>query len=603
MSLFGALYIGDSGLRTSQNALHTVAHNLSNISTNGYVRQQVANTDNHYSSVGRNAAGYNMQSGNGASYAECRHVRDAFLDATYRSEKGRLEYYDTSYGVMAHIEDVLGELDAAAFKGSLEGLWIAMQQLSTSPNDVTNISLFVAKAAQFAENATAVYSSLVEYQDNLNRQVINAVKEINSIGKQIHELNKQIAKIEAGDIEGANDLRDKRDLLLDQLSGYGNITYQEDSAGIVTVQFNYNDFITQGQAFEMAMLVDEDTGYVTPYWKQNVIYTEDRNGNKVPNYEGAKVFDVTEEISSKRDTDTGSLRALLLARGDHRATYVDLETGMCNERKLDALDISRSQYDEKKGLEYYNKFISQSCMMNIEAEFDNIVHMVVTQINQTFAEVAAQNPASGYLLNADGTPMQLFLKNETPAYEKVVLTNTEEQELRAQGAKLVQIYDKNGQPVAHTFWKYIEEDPDVPFSLYNCANIRINEKLVQVPSLLGFKMEEDSVDYQTIGKALVNTFQNTTIYLNPNATAPSTIESCYTDLMSQVASSGFIFYELAEFEKLEVESADNERQTVIGVSSDDELEHMIMYQNAYNAASRYINVINDMLETLLGMAG
>lgn len=602
MSLFGALYIGDSGLRTSQNALHTVAHNLSNISTPGYVRQQVANTDTQYSSVGTTAAGRKMLSGFGATYAECRHVRDAFLDATYRSENGRLQYYDKSYAVMAHIEDTLGELDAAAFKGSLEGLWTAMQQLSTSPNDVVNISLLVSKAAQFAENATAVYSSFVEYQDNLNRQVINAVKEINSIGQQIHELNKQIVKIESGDIEGANDLRDKRDLLLDKLSGYGNITYQEDSAGIVTVQFNHNDFITQGQAFEMSMLVDEDTGYVTPYWKQNVIYQEDRFGNKVPNYESAKVFDVTEEISSKRDTDVGSLRALLLARGDHAATYVDLETGMCNERKLDALDISKSQYDEEQGLKYYDKFIKNSCMMNIEAEFDNIVHMVVTLVNQTLAETAAKNPASGYLLNDDGTPMQLFLKNETPAYEKVVLTNTEEQELRAQGAKLVQIYGEDGHPVEHTFWKFIEEDPDIPFSLYNSANIRINEKLVQVPSLLGFKMEDDSVDYKTIGNALVNTFQNNTIYLNPNATAPSTIESCYTDLMSQVANSGFVFYELAEFEKLEVESADNERQTVIGVSSDDELEHMIMYQNAYNAASRYINVINDMLDTLLSMA-
>jgi len=603
MSLFGALYIGDSGLRTSQNALHTVAHNLSNISTPGYVRQQVANTDTHYSSVGRNAAGYKMLSGNGATYAECRHVRDAFLDATYREENGRLEFYDKSYAVMTQIEDILGELDAAAFKGSLEGLWTAMQQLSTSPNDVTNISLLVSKAAQFAENATAVYSSFVEYQDNLNRQIINSVKEINSIGQQIHTLNKQIAKIESGDIEGANDLRDKRDLLLDKLSGYGNITYQEDSAGIVTVQFNHNDFITQGQAFEMSMLVDEDTGYVTPYWKQNVIFTEDRYGNKTADYDSAKVFDVTEEISSKRDTDVGSLRALLLARGDHAATYVDLETGMCNEAKLDALDILKSEYDEEQGLKYYDKFISNSCMMNIEAEFDNIVHKVVTLINQTLAETAAQNPASGYLLNEDGTPMQMFLKNETSAYEKVVLTNTEEQELREQGAKLVQIYGEDGHPIEHTFWKFIEEDPEVPFSLYNCANIRINEKLVQVPSLLGFKKEDDSVDYKLIGDALVNTFQNNTIYLNPNATAPSTIESCYTDLMSTVANSGFVFYELSEYEKLEVESADNERQTVIGVSSDDELEHMIMYQNAYNAASRYINVINDMLETLLAMAG
>ena len=73
------------------------------------------------------------------------------------------------------------------------------------------------------------------------------------------------------------------------------------------------------------------------------------------------------------------------------------------------------------------------------------------------------------------------------------------------------------------------------------------------------------------------------------------------DLANQVATSGSVFKGLYEFEQLAIEQAENERQTVIGVSSDEELEHMIMYQNAYNAASRYINVINSMLDTLLSI--
>lgn len=599
MSLFGALYIGDSGLRTSQNALNTVAHNLSNISTPGYVRQQVENADRQYSGVGTNTAGRMMFAGNGASYAECRHVRDIFLDEKYREERGRQAYYDKSYEVMSQIEDILGELDAAAFKGSLEGLWTAMEQLSTSPNDVTNISLLVSKAAQFAENATAVYSSFVEYQDNLNRQIINTVNKINEIGGSINMYNKKIAEIEAGGIENANDLRDKRDMLLDELASYGNITYQENSQGIVLVQFNHNDFITQSQAYKMEMLTDDETGYVTPYWKQNLNYVDDGNGNKVPDYEAARVFDVTEDISAKRNSDIGSLRALLMARGDHAATYVDLETGMCNKTKLEALGITASEYNENQGLKYYDKFISNSCMMNIEAEFDNIVHKVVTLINKTLADTAAKNPASGYLLNADGSPLQMFLKNESPAYEKAMLTDDEAKELAAQGETLIRTYDENGRPL-HMFWRFIKEDPDSDFSLYNCANIRINEKLVQMPSILGFKAEDESVDYN-IGMALIKTFNDKTIYLNPNATSPSRFEDCYTDLMSQVTNSGFVFYELSDFQRLEVESAENERQTVIGVSSDDELEHMIMYQNAYNASSRYINVIAAMLDTVLGM--
>lgn len=94
MSLFGSLYLGDSGLRTSQNALNTVAHNLSNLNTPGYVRQQVANSDTTYINGGSSVRGYKFQVGTGSKYSECRHVRDLFMDRAYRLENGRMSYYD-----------------------------------------------------------------------------------------------------------------------------------------------------------------------------------------------------------------------------------------------------------------------------------------------------------------------------------------------------------------------------------------------------------------------------------------------------------------------------------------------------------------------------
>ena len=563
MSLFGALYIGGSGLRTSQNALNTTAHNLSNLNTVGYVRQQVANSDTTYTNTDRTISGYNVQIGDGVKYSECRHIRDAFLDATYREESGRLSYYETSYAAILEVEDIMGEFDGAAFRDSVSGLWTAMQELAKTPNDTTNISMLVSKSASFLENATAVYKSFIEYQDNLNTQVLDAVKDINNIGKRIDELNKEIAKIEVGGQEHANDLRDERDLLIDTLSGYGNVKYREDSSGVVTVQFNGTDFVTQGRAFEMKLLTDEDTGYATPYWEHNVLYKENAQGVKEPDYTSAYVFDLTEEISTAHNTDVGSLRALLLARGDHAATYADLTIDTCTDRKLEALDITEEQYNEKYGLKYYNEHISNSVMMNVEAEFDNLVHAIVTKVN----EVLAQNcdPVS-----------------------------------QAEGAQLHKVYDEKGEEVPNTYWKYIEEDANSDFSLYNCSNLQINMELVQTPALLGFMKEDSSADYN-LGKAFVEAFQNEEIYLNPNATAPSSFSGCYVDLANQVATSGSVFKGLYEFEQLAIEQAENERQTVIGVSSDEELEHMIMYQNAYNAASRYINVINSMLDTLLSI--
>jgi flagellar hook-associated protein 1 FlgK len=182
----------------------------------------------------------------------------------------------------------------------------------------------------------------------------------------------------------------------------------------------------------------------------------------------------------------------------------------------------------------------------------------------------------------------------------VILTADEAKQLTEQGAKLYKIYDENGDEIPNTYWKFVEEDVNRKFSLYNCGNIEINQILAQTPALLGFTKEESSVDYN-IGKAFIEAFQNKGIYLNPNATAMSSFENCYIDLVNQVATSGDVYQGLYEFEQLALEQADNERQTVIGVSSDEELEHMIMYQNAYNAASRYITVVNDMLDTLLSV--
>lgn len=509
-----------------------------------------------------------------------------------------MSYYETSYSAILEIEDIMGELDGAAFKNSVSALWTAMQEVAKYPNDTVNMSMLVSKAASFMENASSVYKSFQEYQNNLNKQIKDAVKDINSIGNRIFELNKEIMKIEGGGLEHANDLRDERDQLLDTLAGYGNITYREENSTAVTVLFNGTDFVTEGTVYEMELSTDEKTGFVTPYWKQNIVYTTDARGNKVADYSGTRVFNLTDEISTAANTDVGSLRALLLARGDHVANYTDLSVGMCNDYKLDKLGIRADEYDEKDGLKYYNDHISKSIVMNVQAEFDNIVHAIILKVNEVLAENC--DPKSKYLCNEDGSPLQMFLKNDDAPYEKVVLSSSEAQVLAAQGTKLYQIYDEDGEAVPNMYWKYVEEDANSSFTLYNCENTKINQKLVQVPALLGFTTEDSSADFN-IGKKFVEAFQKEGIYLNPNATDISSFENCYIDLINQAATSGYVFQGLYEFEQLAMEQAENERQTVIGVSSDEELEHMIMYQNAYNAASRYINVINSMLDTLLNM--
>ena len=115
MSLFGGLYVGKSGLQTSQNALNTVAHNLSNLNTTGYVRQQVAQADTNYNTISTSKAVARSQTGDGVKYSECRHIRDTFLDEIYREESGRYSFYESSYSSIIRLNSLTGNLPFSLF--------------------------------------------------------------------------------------------------------------------------------------------------------------------------------------------------------------------------------------------------------------------------------------------------------------------------------------------------------------------------------------------------------------------------------------------------------------------------------------------------------
>ena len=127
MPLMGSFYVGNSGLQTSQNALNTTAHNITNADTKGYVRQQTLLGDKDYNTLSVNVSGIsNKQTGLGVSYQEVRQVRDVFLDRTYREESGRLSFYSTEYDAISEVETLLGELDGASFEESINDLWVSV---------------------------------------------------------------------------------------------------------------------------------------------------------------------------------------------------------------------------------------------------------------------------------------------------------------------------------------------------------------------------------------------------------------------------------------------------------------------------------------------
>lgn len=574
MPLMGSLYIGSSGLQTSQNALNTTAHNLSNVDTTGYTRQQVQQSNRAYVTLSTDPKSIaNKQTGLGVTYSRVKQVRDYFLDKTYRKESGRSMFYEVSTEVMEEVESQLGELNGEAFQTTMTDFWTAVQELSKDPSSSVTQGLIVQRASEFVQRASAVYDGLSSYQDNLNTQIRQNVDKINKYGNQLLTLNDQIRAIESGGIEHANDLRDARNQILDELAELTNMSFSEDRYGSVSVQIEGVDFVKDGTCYEIAMKTDEATGFVTPFWPMNASYTTRDDGTRVYNIDGAEVFDLSIEISSDLGTDIGGLKAMLLARGDHRANYTDLAEG---------------KYDS----------VSQSVVMNIQGEFDQMIHNVVTKINDILAEAAGVQSgdldladgttlknakycavdSDGYMRMEDGTPIQLFTKVTTDGYRKVT--------------------GKDGKD----YWVMNEEKADSPESLYTIGNLQVNSALMQEPSKLGFRLADGSEDKKT-ADALKAAFTEESYTLNPNVQKKTTFVDYYTDLVSQVANSGYVFRSIYENQVNTVEATQSAREQVVGVSTDEELSNMIKFQNAYNASSRYINVISEMLEHIISTLG
>ena len=581
MSLMSSLYVGTSGLRTGQNALNTTAHNLSNMDTAGYVRQQVQQSSKSYVTLSIDVKSVaNKQTGLGVNYARVKHIRDHFLDKIYRRESGRSMFYQVSTEVMEEVESQLGEMNGQAFQATLTDFWTSVQELAKDPASSVTQGLLVQRAEEFLQRAGAVYDGFSAYQDNLNAQIKQQVSKINNYGKQILALNDTISAIEAGGIERANDLRDTRDQILDELAQMANINYGEDVNGAVWVQVEGVDFVKGPRCFEIELHTDIETGFHTPFWPMNSTYRTLPDGTReYLNIEGAEVFNFSREVSSELNTDIGGLRAMLLARGDHRADYTDMAEG-----------------------KYSN--VSESVLMNMQAEFDQLIHNVAIKVNEILATAAGvtkgdltladgtvlkdvsycKSDPGGYMRKDDGSPIQMFAKINSDGYRKVI----------GQDGSEYWVYNpevldgEGGKPETET--------------LYSVKNLRIDPELMQKPSMLGFRLADGSEDKAT-AEALKNAFMEEEYTLNPNVKKKSSFIDYYDDLVGQIANSGYVFRTIYENQEGTVESIDAAREQVIGVSSDEELSNMVKFQNAYNASSRFINVIDEMIETIIYRMG
>ena len=137
---------------------------------------------------------------------------------------------------------------------------------------------------------------------------------------------------------------------------------------------------------------------------------------------------------------------------------------------------------------------------------------------------------------------------------------------------------------------------------FTIMNSQVNPILLKDPTTFTFRNVDGSEDTATM-TALKEAFNKEQYTLNPNVASRNNFISYYNALVSQVANSGDVYNSIAAAQEQTVTAIEYGREQIVGVSSDEELEYMIQFQNAYNASSRYINVVSEMLEHLVTTLG
>ena len=632
MGLMTSFGVGVSGLNTAQHSLNATAHNITNVDTKGYVRQQVLTVDKEYE---KTATVKRMdQTGHGSIIEKIRQLRDRFLDGSYRRESGRQGFYQVQAEAVAEIENLFGELHGTTFQSAMEGLWKSVQELQKEPESVVARTSLVETANTFIERCHSIVSQLKSFRQDINLKIKNTVNRVNEIGKRIDELNVLIRKEEAGGYS-ANDYRDERNKLLDELGGYVKMDYKEVKDGTVLVTVEGTQFVTEFGINEIGLkTTDDEQNLHTPVWN----FDTNENG------EPREVFNFSTPPTAAADTDIGSLKGLLLSRGK-QGRYTDIPVQPkpedYAEGEEDSYYIEAMKAYEEAKINYNNR-VAPSLLTNTEAQFDQLIHGLTTMINDvlspnitatwTDTEGPVWRDSEGKVLEGDDIPdLDVNDLDEYKIEEKDALG-------RPTGRYKVSILDRKKAPVSSDSSKtpgyalferksmprYKETDLEVngkkvmvynsenydpanegsKYSMYTMGEVEVNKKIRDNVSLIPLSYNTNTGDYSMDVAAKLNkVWDKKFAVLNPNTLTKNNLMDYYTAFTSDVANTGNTMKALAKSQDVTKQSVENQRQQVIGASSDEELTHMIKFQQAFNAASRYVTVIDEMLEHVITRLG
>ncbi len=623
---FFGLTIGKSGLYASSSGINTTAHNISNAETKGYTRQQATLAASRALYVG----GTNGMIGTGVDVVSVDQIRDEYYDVKYRTNNTIYGDYATKEYYLTEIENFFNEIQLEGFTTTFDDMYNTIQELQKKPTDLTVRTQMTNYAQALCEYFNYVAQNLKNVQREINYEVNNQVDRINSIGVQMAQLTKQINSLEV--LGGkASDLRDQRELLVDELSQIVEVDVTEIPVG---QQVGINSYTVRinGQ-----LLVDT-------YHSNELICVPRESKVTMNDTEG--LYDIIwkqdgQEFNASTSTTTGTLQALYavmegndsqafkgMAEGEEGSNVITLTSDFVymNEVQRLNLDTTGTITIGNRDYNYTGFKVSVNDEGKYVYEFQLDSELVVgTDDIAPATEVVSgfrYNAIIGKDINYKGIPYYMAQLNEFVRTFSKQFNDLCKQGVDLNGDAGLDFFNST-QIVTGENYRFVDdftgygEDENVLFTsktgvyeipddyqnfgsyyFMTAADIAVTRdiagdpnKVVTATSIVNGREQSD------IAEKLILLKQNTTMFRQG---APAQY------LQTLVSEIGIDCNKARQFAKNQQDILDtvtNQRLSVSGVDNDEEGMNLIRYQNAYNLNAKVISVMNEIYSKLINEMG
>ncbi len=632
-STFMGLEIGKRGLMAHQQAIHVTGHNISNAENKEYSRQRVVITSAdplYVPSLTRANTPGNI--GQGSAIQSVERIRDAFIDDRIVTEKNTMGYWKVRSEFLQQVEAAYNEPSDQGLRARLDELWKSWEELSKYPEERSTREVVKEKAVNLSNEVNILYRQLYNLRLDANAQIAHRVEQINMYAKDIRDLNERILKAEAlGD--RPNDLKDRRDALIEKLSGLIDISVGRNDKD-ETIVYIGSENLVQGEIIRpLAAVQDpENFGYLKVVWKETGRDVAVKGG------ELAALIDVRDRIIRQNINDVNSFAINLadVTNEVHRDGFGrKFETNIDFFRHMNISDSVDGNYDlNGDGVNDVSAVFKVSGNNKIDASAAIGINGTLTFVLNNEQESAVQID-----YNVSDTTLSLIKKiNEAHTGVVAYLNHNSELAIKATTALdsdkknfMIRHLEDSGQFLVGFAGILKQSGPqgsfdyrrvdDISKFLPGREHVTITPKLNPAAYMAvadGIMQDVDRIaaarGKDIGGTGDVNTsngigdgsnalriaalrHKNTMIDTN------TTLNDFYTAVISRLGTQGEEAKDRIKNQETLMKNLTNMRESISGINLDEEMSNLVAYQHGYNAAIRVITAMDRMLETLITRMG